>query len=243
MKGIYKDDNFEYRNGLLMENDIEKNVPDEPSFKDLLFFPISSKNLIKTILVIYISYFISINYFGMLIGVACVLLYGIYLLRKVLAVNDTISSDAFLLQFIVYLIVNNFCAGFVFLAFIYAGNGSSNSLFFPVLGAFTLVLNILFSWGVLITFALAENRVLWTYFRYFLIVFFQHICYSALIVLATYCFFSFSSLSMIGAVQNSNLFVFLFFFVCSLISIINMQFWAKFLYKDLYPEMPDENID
>lgn len=90
--GCYQDGNLDddnYLDGLILENEQEKLVPKELSLKDLIFYPISSNYKYLTIFILLATLYMSFNYFGMCLSVFILILYSIFLIRKILFIRNT----------------------------------------------------------------------------------------------------------------------------------------------------------
>lgn len=231
-----------FSNGLIADGLEDALVPEEKSLNELIFYPIWFGNKPLTLLILLFVLFLSQNYFGMCISVFILIIYSVYLIRKNLCVKETWRSDSFFLMFIAYALITNFTGTFILAVFVYVIFESLDSFIFTFSLPIIAFINIVFTSGIIITFALAENRIIWTYHRYFKQLFLHNIFCFALLTASLFVFYVIFSI-----IECIHLpFCFMAFFAClfclfgSYILIATVVSWTKFLYKDLYPEIPPE---
>lgn len=184
-------------------------------------------------------------------------MYGIYLIRKILGIKDTISANAQLILFFVYsFIVNSVAWLIVFyvvdkiltyllpknIYFIFTPEYDGCAFYTNILSPVISFLNLIFCSGFIITFTIGEFRPFYTYKRYFKELSFYFV-YSFVCLVMIFIL----GLLLVWLTMNNDTFrttwTVLINISSSYVILITMLSWTNFLKKDLYPEVDSEDIE
>ncbi len=251
-KDIY-DDIMERDSFAVLSTD-EPYAPDKLNFKDFCLYPFKSDNLFFTISIFGVGLILTNTFIGFIFAIFLNILYGIYLMRKILNIKETFTADAHLLIFFLYLfIINTISWTLILYAFDliaqkflshsqyfllshdYDGGGIFENMFTPIL-SYT---NILFCSGFIITFTIAENRPFYTYLKYKKELTFYN-------TITGFCLFGvfITGLNILSINIHSDVlrtFITVMINLCSsYVILISLLSWTTFLRKDLYPEIKNE---
>lgn len=244
--GDFQDEENSYLNRLILENEQEKLVPKEMTLNDLLFYPMENSNKNTTLFVLFLTLFIGNNYFGMNLSVSVLILYSIHLMRKYLKIKEVWRSNAYLLLFLIYSFITNVTSSFILAVFVYLFH--LGSYLFIIILPLMAFINIVLTSGIIITFAIGENRIIWTYIKFFKELFGYNIL-SLGFLLATFsifiCIFAAEHFIFVyGVPMFIKLGTISFYYLISAYIIITtVVCWSKFLYKFIYPDMIPEKFD
>ncbi len=234
-----------HNTSMIIENEQESKVPPKKSFYELMIFPFNRKNLIKTIIVFIITYWMfndtSLFIFGVPVAVFIILTYGSVLIRKALNIEETWRSDVYWLRFIEYAAIVNICI----MMFVVAIPGLVNNGYnyipdfitdnFMLINSFILVANMYLWCFFFITFALVENRPVWTLIKYF-----KKLCvYNFISFMAALLIIKTTSM-IIANMNDFQLFLVINHILILYLTLITMLSWTKFLYDDYYPAILPE---
>lgn len=225
--------------------------PEKLSFKGICLYPFKTENLFFTISILGAELILTNTALGLFFAIFLNILYGIYLIRKILNIKETFTADAHLFIFFLYDFIIN-CISFGIIAYVFDSIAKiflpenhysifslqygNEYLFINMLSPIVSFVNIVFFSGFIITFAIAEDRAFFTYWRYKRELFF----YNTLSFIALIIVFK-TGINILSIDINNDIlrtFITIMINLCSsyviLVSIIS---WSGFLRKDLYPEI------
>lgn len=251
-----RNDNVYDKNFLLetVMQDEEHYALDKLSFKDFCLYPFKTENLFYTIAIFGAGVVLTNTPFGFFFAIFLNILYGIYLIRKVLNIKETLVADAYLIRFFIYSFFVNIIS-FVLIAYgfnlmaemflskshylIFSLQHSDEHLFMNMLLPIISFTNMALCSDFIITFAIAENRPIYTYFRYKKeLTFYNAVSFVCLIFVFV---IGINILSF--DVNNHTLRTALTIIInlcSSYVILVSMLNWTDFLRKDLYPDLQSE---
>lgn len=235
----------------------EPYAPPNLSFKEICTYPFIGKNIFFTISIFGLNFALTNYGEGLFLAIFLNILYGIYLIRKILNIKDTFETNSKLMLFFVYSFFIN-CVGwmvttvtlyclaeYILPKSLFSAISLENEegyVFLNILSPVISYLNILLCSGFIITFSIGECRPIYSYLKYKKELAKYNI-YTLCLLLAVF----FAGLFLISFNFHSPLLktvaISLMSLGSSYIILTSLISWTSFLRKDLYPEVFEEMKD